>query len=105
MMSPHSTQRTLPALWSSSETQSEIRRLCVQAQGGLIESGCAVGLNSSRFIVHLSNGKEDLLAAFDYRKPTEFATQVIKYGNRGSSLLTTLRREKRVSLEEEATDV
>ena len=33
MTPPHSIQRTLPALCSSSETQSEIRRLCVQTQG------------------------------------------------------------------------
>ena len=36
MRLPHSTQRTLPASCSSSETQSEIRRLCVQALEGLI---------------------------------------------------------------------
>lgn len=35
MMLPHSTQRTLPASCSSSVTQSEIRRLCIQAQSGL----------------------------------------------------------------------
>jgi hypothetical protein len=57
MMRPHSTQRTLRALCSSSETQSEMRRLCAQARGGLIESGCAVRPDSSTFIVHLSNDK------------------------------------------------
>jgi hypothetical protein len=36
MTLPHSKQCTLPALCSSSETQSEIRRLCVQVEGGLI---------------------------------------------------------------------
>ena len=85
MTLPHSTQRTLPALCSSSETQSEMRRLCVQAQGELIESGCAVRLDSSRFIVHLSNGKEDLLANFHHRKPPVFAIQGTKYGNVGGS--------------------
>jgi len=51
MTPPHSTQRTLPALCSSSETQSEIRRLCVQVQGGLIVSGCGACPDSSRFTV------------------------------------------------------
>jgi hypothetical protein len=81
MMPPHSTQRTLPALCSSSETQSEIRRLCVQAQGGVIGSGCAIRPDSSRFIVHLSNGKEDLLADFYHRTSLISAKQDIKYGN------------------------
>jgi hypothetical protein len=36
---PHSTQRTFPALCSSSVTLSEIRRLWVQAQEGLMEMG------------------------------------------------------------------
>ena len=35
MMPPHSTQRTMPAPCSSSETESEITRLCVQVRGGL----------------------------------------------------------------------
>ena len=38
-MLPHSTQRTLPARCSSSETESEIRRLCVQAWGGFFGRG------------------------------------------------------------------
>ena len=57
MMPPHSTQRTLLALCSSSETQSEIRRLCVQAQDGLIGSGCGARPDSPRFMVHLWDGK------------------------------------------------
>jgi hypothetical protein len=57
IMLAHSTQRTLPALCSSSETQSEIRRLCEQAQGGLIGSGCGARPDSSRFTVHLRDGK------------------------------------------------
>src|SRR2546427_9665005 len=54
---PHSTQRTLPALCSSSETQSEIRRLCVQAQGGLIERVWGACRDPLRFMVHLRDGK------------------------------------------------
>jgi len=54
---PHSTQRTLPALCSSSETQSEIRRLCVQLQGGLIGRVCGARPDSSRLTVHLRYGK------------------------------------------------
>ena len=39
MMAPHSMQRTLPALCSSSDTESEINRLWVQEQSGLDEMG------------------------------------------------------------------
>ena len=92
MTLPHSTQRTLPALCSSSETQSEMRRLCVQAQGGLIESGCAVRLESSRFIVHLSNGKEDLIANFYYRNPPVCAIQDTENGNEGGQAADTAWR-------------
>ena len=53
----HSTQRTLPVLCSSSETQSEIRRLCVQVQGGLIGRVCGARPDPSRFTVHLRDGK------------------------------------------------
>ena len=60
MMLPHSTQSTFPALRSSSETQSEITRLCVQgvqAEGGLIERvrGSCPGSPSS--MVHLRYSK------------------------------------------------
>ena len=41
MTPPHSTQLTLPTFRSSTETQSEIMRLCVQAHGRLFESGIA----------------------------------------------------------------
>jgi len=81
MMSPHSTQRTLPALCSSSETQSEIRRLCRQAQGGVIGGGCAIRPDSSRSIVHLSNGEEDSLADFHYRNSLISSKQGIKLGD------------------------
>jgi|SRR6185295_7526581 len=80
MMPPHSTQRTLPALCSSCETQSEIRRLWVQSQSGVIGSGGAIRPDSSRFIVHLSSGKEDLLADLHYRNSLISAKQGIKYG-------------------------
>ena len=53
MTLPHSTQCTLPALCSSSETQSEIRRLCLQVAGGLIGNVCGARPGSSRFMVHL----------------------------------------------------
>ena len=53
---PHSTQRTFPALCSSSETQSEIRRLCVQVQGGLIGGSCGVCPGSLRSTMHLRDG-------------------------------------------------
>ena len=33
----HSTQRTMPVSCSSSETESEIRRLCVHVRGGLLQ--------------------------------------------------------------------
>jgi hypothetical protein len=56
-MPPHSTHRTVPALCSSSVTQSEIRRLCVQAPGGLIGRDCGARLEPSRFTVHLQEGK------------------------------------------------
>lgn len=49
----HSTHRTLPALCSSSVTRSEIRRLCVQAQGGVSGTDRVVLLDPSRFTVHL----------------------------------------------------
>ncbi len=53
MRLPHSTQRTLPASCSSSETQSEIRRLCVQALEGLIRGVRGACLDRSGFTVHL----------------------------------------------------
>ncbi len=53
MTLPHSTQCTLPALCSSSETQSDIRRLCVQVAGGLIGRVCGARPDSSRFTAHL----------------------------------------------------
>ena len=54
---PHSTQRTMPVLCSSSVTLSEIRRLCVQAQAALIGRDCGVRPDPSRFTVHLWDGK------------------------------------------------
>ena len=53
MTLPHSTQCTLPALCSSSETQSEITRLCRQIAGGVIGRVCGAGPDFSRFTVHL----------------------------------------------------
>lgn len=53
MTLPHSTQCTLPALCSSSETQSEIRRLCRQVAGGLIGNVCGARPGFSRFTMHL----------------------------------------------------
>jgi hypothetical protein len=53
MTLPHSTQCTLPALCSSSETQSEIRRLCLQVAGGLNGKVCWIDPGFSRFMVHL----------------------------------------------------
>lgn len=41
MTLPHSTQLTLPAFCSATETQYEIMRLCVQVPGRLFESGIA----------------------------------------------------------------
>ena len=67
MTPSHSTQRTLPALCSSSETQSEIRRLCIQVQGGLIGRGCGARPDSSRFTVLLWDGKLVLLTDLMYR--------------------------------------
>ena len=80
---PHSTQRTLPALCSSSETQSEIRRLCAQAQGRLIGSGCGARPDSSRFTMHLRESKQVLLADVLYRSSLVPAMQDTKYGNVG----------------------
>ena len=65
-MAPHSTQRTLPARCSSSVTQSEIRRLWVQAQGGFVGSGCGAGSDSLRFTLHLQEG---IGIANDYTLP------------------------------------
>lgn len=60
MTLPHSMQHTFPAMCSSSETLSEIRRLCVQARGGLVGGHCSARPDCSRFMVHLqaveSNG-------------------------------------------------
>ena len=67
MTPPHSTQRTLPALCSSSKTQSEIRRLCVQVQGGLIVRDCGACPDPSMFTVHLRDGTYVLLTDLRYR--------------------------------------
>jgi hypothetical protein len=53
MTPPHSTQRTFPALCSSSETQSEITRLCAQAKDGLIERVCGTCFGTLRFMAHI----------------------------------------------------
>lgn len=57
MTHPHSTHRTLPARCSSSETQSEIRRLCVQAWGGFIGGDCRARPDCSGFMAHLRGGR------------------------------------------------
>ena len=54
---PHSTQRTFPALCSSSVTLSEIRRLWVQAQEGLIEVGGEGGSGLLTLTMYLQDGK------------------------------------------------
>jgi hypothetical protein len=53
MTLPHSTQLTLPAFCSSTGTQYEIMRLCVQAHGGLTSSGCWACVDSLKFTLHL----------------------------------------------------
>ena len=83
MTPPHSTQRTLPVLCSSSETQSEIRRLCIQAQGGLIGNGCGACPDSSRFTVHLRDGTYVLLTDLRYRSSPISVMQDTTYGNVG----------------------
>lgn len=84
-MPPHSTHRTLPASCSSSVTQSEMRRLCVQAQGGLIGRDCGARSDPLRFTVHLCDGKSLLLADVLYRSSLISALQDTKYGNVGGS--------------------
>jgi hypothetical protein len=58
----HSTQRTMPALCSASETQSEIRRLCIQARGGLVGGDCSARPDCSRFMVHLQGSSVEWLS-------------------------------------------
>ena len=53
MTLPHSTQLTLPAFRSSTGTQSEIMRLCIQAHGRLTRSGCWACVDSLKFTMHL----------------------------------------------------
>jgi hypothetical protein len=45
-----------------------IRRLYVQAQGGLIKNGCGADPDSSGFTVYLQDGKQVLLADAQYIK-------------------------------------
>lgn len=80
-MLPHSTHRTLPALCSSSVTQSEMRRLCLQAQRGLSGMDCGAGLDPSRFTVYLWDGKQELRADWRYPNSLVYAMQDTKYGN------------------------
>ena len=61
MTPPHSTHRTLPASCSSSETQSEIRRLCVQARGGFVGRDCSARPDCPRFMVHLQGSRVEWL--------------------------------------------
>ena len=66
---PHSTQRTLPALCSSSETESEISRLCVQVQGGLIGRGCGACPGFLKSTAHLRHTRS---IAADLRNHNHF---------------------------------
>ncbi len=52
MTPPHSTQRTLPAFCSSTETQSENMRLCVQAQRRRVGSGYKACSDTLKFMMH-----------------------------------------------------
>jgi hypothetical protein len=61
MTLPHSTHRTLLASCSSSETQSEIRRLCVQARGGFVGRDCSARPDCPRFMVHLQGSRVEWL--------------------------------------------
>ena len=61
MTPSHSTQRTMPALCSASETQSESRRLCIQARGGLVGGDCSARPDCSRFMVHLQGSRVEWL--------------------------------------------
>ena len=61
MTPPHLTHRTLPASCSSSETQSEIRRLCVQARGGFVGMDCSARPDCPRFMVHLHGSRVEWL--------------------------------------------
>jgi hypothetical protein len=86
MTPPHSTQSTFPALRSSSETQSEITRLCVQAEGGLIGSGRGACSGSLRF-TGISGTHAGVAAAFSHHDRLVSAMQDGKYGNVDGSLL------------------
>ena len=90
MTPPHSIQRTLPAWCSSSVTESEIRRLCVQAQGGLIGSGYGTCPDSLRSTV--TSGTQVGIAA-DFRNHDRLvsAMQDTKYGNVGGPPADTER--------------
>lgn len=77
----HSTHRTLPALCSSSVTQSEMRRLCVQAQRGLSGTDCGACFDPSRFTVYLWDGKQVSLADLRYPNSLVTAMQDTKYEN------------------------
>jgi hypothetical protein len=57
MTFPHSTQRTMPALCSSSVTQSEIGRLWAQVRAGLIGRVRGAGPDPSRCTVYLLGGQ------------------------------------------------
>jgi hypothetical protein len=53
MTIPHSPHRTMPASCSVTETESEIRRPCVQRQGGLFGRDFRARFDPSSFMVHL----------------------------------------------------
>jgi hypothetical protein len=89
MTPPHSTQSTFPALRSSSETQSEITRLCVQAEGGLIERVRGACPDPSMFTVHLRDGTYVLLTDLRYRSSLVSVMQAKKYGKVGGPLADT----------------
>jgi hypothetical protein len=111
MTPPHSTQRTLPAFCSSTETQYEIMRLCVQAQGRLIGSGCTACSDTVKFTIHFRvtvgfsfrlvwrSYSRTLVKALSTR--TGFSCQIDTTSNvvvvrqQGKEVLRVLRRSRR----------
>lgn len=61
-MAPHSTQRTLPPLCSSSVTLSEIMRLCTHVQNGLIGKDSGWPFELFWGTMHLQESKSNYLA-------------------------------------------
>ena len=91
MMPPHSIQRTLLAWCSSSVTELEIRRLCVQAQGGLIGRVCGA-CPGSLWSTVTSGTQVDIEADFRNHDLLVSAMQDARYGRVGGSPDDTKRR-------------